>query len=621
MKALRQYVDFLLRCFRLMGEERNLFILLIVLSVLGAATEGLGISLLVPLLQVQGAENAFQSIPLLSRFAQVFSGIPLDERVLWVSGVLFVIIVLRGVLLYSLETLGGIIPLKLQKRFTQDGFLNFIQVEMSFVTATDVGTIQQNIGGWASRVSYMLTQVAHAMWNFTILIAYIALMFVISWRLTLAAIGFVVVISFLLKRFVSGPMRISGQRLSEISVRLSQTIWETIAGIKLVRLLGAEKLMHERFSRQFDDEIAARRHMLMLTAAPGPLLTIAAGCFICAILSFGALTNPDNVSEWISATLLFLFLLMRLLGPVSTLNTIRARIAGEQHAYEMLVKSKAEMIAARQPNGSRNFERLTEAVRFENVSFKYAGGNQPAIRNLSFSIPRGQTVALVGPSGAGKTTIAGLLSRLYDPQAGRIAIDGIDLRDYDARQWRQRIAVVSQDIFIFDDSVANNIAFGRSNISQMEIERAARMAAAHEFISRLPDGYNTILGDRGVRLSGGQQQRIAIARAILANPDLLILDEATSHLDSVTEAAIQNAVDELAANRTLLVIAHRLSTIKRADTIVVLTDGQIVEIGSHAELIKKCGIYYELLQTQKLDLIDDDASAEQPASVTGALSS
>jgi ATP-binding cassette subfamily B protein/subfamily B ATP-binding cassette protein MsbA len=237
-------------------------------------------------------------------------------------------------------------------------------------------------------------------------------------------------------------------------------------------------------------------------------------------------------------------------------------------------------------------------IRFDDVGFEYRAG-LPVLHNISLTVPAGKVVALVGPSGGGKTTLTDLVARFYDPTVGSVRINGIDLRDLRLGSYRNRLAIVPQETFLFDGTVKENIAYGARGASDDAILDAARRANAHEFIERLPEQYDTIIGERGVKLSGGQRQRISIARAILADPDILILDEATSNLDTESEQLIQASLAELLSNRTTFVIAHRLSTVTHADMIVVLHHGRIVELGTHAELLAIDGLYREMVERQR----------------------
>jgi len=240
---------------------------------------------------------------------------------------------------------------------------------------------------------------------------------------------------------------------------------------------------------------------------------------------------------------------------------------------------------------------IVREIRFENVEFEYREG-RPVVRDFDVTVPGGSVVALVGRSGAGKTTVTDLVARFHDPTQGRILVNGSDIRDFRLASYRSLLAIVQQDVFLFDGSARDNIAYGRHNAHAAEIEDAARRANAHEFIEKLPEGYDTFVGERGVKLSGGQQQRLAIARAILANPQILILDEATSNLDTESEQLIQASMAELLAGRTTFVIAHRLSTVRRANLILLMEDGRIVERGTHEELMAARGMYYEMVLRQ-----------------------
>jgi ABC-type multidrug transport system fused ATPase/permease subunit len=381
---------------------------------------------------------------------------------------------------------------------------------------------------------------------------------------------------------------------------------ESLSGMKIIHLAAAEPLMTRVFGETLGEFILQQRKRAVVVASSSPFLTGSAGVFIAMLLLAKAVMNGGESTEWVAPFLMFLFLMFRLLNPVTQINAVRLRIVGEIPSFDRLDNFFAETAARRQKEGSRILERLQTDIVLDHLSFAYKPGDDRVIHDLSTTIRRGEMVAVVGPSGAGKTTLIGLLARLYDPSEGRILVDGHDLRDLQLASWRRRLAVVSQDIFIFNDTVAANIAFGRGEVPLDRIRDAARLAAADEFIEKLPQGYATMLGDRGNRLSGGHQQRIALARAVLADPDLLIMDEATSHLDSFTERAIQQAVETLSKDRTLLVIAHRLSTIRKADRVIVMKDGRIVEEGRHEDLLRQRGLYWEMIEQQDLGLVDED---------------
>jgi len=286
---------------------------------------------------------------------------------------------------------------------------------------------------------------------------------------------------------------------------------------------------------------------------------------------------------------------------ISQLNSLRSGFANTSASVDIVAEFLTRQNKPFMSTGKILYQKLEREIQFHDICFSYPSSDKLVLRNVTLSLPRGTTLALVGGSGAGKSTMAYLLPRFYDPTSGYISLDGVDLRELDLNSLRKVMGIVSQDTFLFNDSVRNNIAYGRVEATDEEIIIAAKRANAYEFITKLAQGFETQIGDRGVMLSGGQRQRLAIARALLQNPDILVLDEATSALDSVSERLVQAALDELSRDRTTLVIAHRLSTIQNADQIAVLEQGTVVEVGKHEELLAKGGYYSRLYSMQFSD--------------------
>lgn len=420
-------------------------------------------------------------------------------------------------------------------------------------------------------------------------------LFYINWQLAI----FVLFLIFLktagtmiLNRRMKETFRIARENMGLVS---SQAM-ESLNAIRLVQSFCNEAVELKKFVAASDKLRRAQQRTFMFEAYLTSsiiffsnltnLVIIAAGSFF---IMLGVMSLGDLVA--------FLMYLMVFIRPIMQLTMLTERyqrgLAGYRRYEELMavapaVADGADAVAAGTIEGR---------VAFEDVNFSY-NGKDPVLRRFSLDIPRGKTVAIVGPTGAGKSSVASLLLRFYDIQSGRITLDGRDIRQYTLSSLRRSIGIVQQDVFLFSDSIRENIAYGRPDATEQEIIEAAKLADAHEFIMKLPDGYDSAIGERGVKLSGGQKQRLAIARVFLKNPPVLILDEATSALDNETERRIQQALQDLSHNRTTLVIAHRLATIRHADSIVVLTKEGICEQGTHGELMERKGLYYELYMSQ-----------------------
>lgn len=420
-------------------------------------------------------------------------------------------------------------------------------------------------------------------------------LFYINWQLAI----FVLFLIFLktagtmiLNRRMKETFRIARENMGLVS---SQAM-ESLNAIRLVQSFCNEAVELKKFVAASDKLRRAQQRTFMFEAYLTSsviffsnltnLVIIAAGSFF---IMLGVMSLGDLVA--------FLMYLMVFIRPIMQLTMLTERyqrgLAGYRRYEELMaiepdVADKPDAVEAGVIEGR---------VAFEDVSFSY-NGKDPVLRRFSLDIPRGKTVAIVGPTGAGKSSVASLLLRFYDIQSGRITLDGRDIRQYTLSSLRRSIGIVQQDVFLFSDSIRENIAYGRPDATEQEIIEAAKLADAHEFIMKLPDGYDSAIGERGVKLSGGQKQRLAVARVFLKNPPVLILDEATSALDNETERKIQQALQDLSHNRTTLVIAHRLATIRHADSIVVLTKDGICEQGTHGELMERKGLYYELYMSQ-----------------------
>jgi subfamily B ATP-binding cassette protein MsbA len=418
--------------------------------------------------------------------------------------------------------------------------------------------------------------------------------FVLDWELSLVAFGAIPATLVPVVRLSKRLRRSSGESATTLG-RISELALEAVAGIRVIQSFGAEAWESRRFADANDVWFKHERRIARVKAFSSPLMEVMAAVGLgAAIWWVGGriLSNQLEPAKFFS----FIAAVMLLYQPVKQLGRQgQTAIVGAVSATRIF-----EIIDAPSSvpdDGTARLEGLRSEVRFEQVRFAY-GANR-VLDGLDLTLRKGELVALVGPSGGGKTTVANLLPRFWDPASGRIAVDGRDIRDFTLASLRARIAVVSQETVLFNDSIRSNIAYGRADVSDAEVERAARVAQAHEFITQLPDGYATIVGERGSGLSGGQRQRIAIARAVLKNAPILILDEATSALDSESEREVQRALDALMAEgsgreRTTLVIAHRLSTIRNADVIAVLVDGRVVEHGPHDALLAAGGEYARL---------------------------
>ena len=514
----------------------------------------------------------------------------------WMPAVIIAVVVVRGsaeyMAAYSINWVGNKLVMDLREAM----FGKLLGLPTPYYDDHASGNLISKLTYDVTQVTAAGTSVLTVMFKDSVsLVGLLIYMLWLNWKLTLLALVMTPLIVGVV-RLISVRLRMSSRSVQQAMGDVTQVLQETIEGHKVVKLFGGQRYEGARFGEQVN---RVRRFMMKQTtaaAASVPIVQLLAGLALAAIVYLATQQSSGNeitVGEFVSFITAMLMLTAPLKRITGVNEPLQRGLAAAESVFDLIDQP------AESDPGRSAIARVDGAIRFDNVSFTYANADRAALQAITLTINPAETVALVGASGGGKTTLANLVPRFYRPTGGRILLDGYDLETLTLASLRANIALVSQDVVLFNDSVAANIAYGvMRDTSEADIVKAAEAAHAMEFIRAMPDGLNTLVGENGVRLSGGQRQRLAIARALLKNAPVLILDEATSALDSESERHVQAALETLMQGRTTMVIAHRLSTIERANRIVVLDRGQIAEIGSHRELLAAGGIYARLYEIQ-----------------------
>jgi len=530
----------------------------------------------------------------------LFAGATPGQAAARVLGLLVAGLVLKNVLAYATKQIQVAIQESLVRDLRVDLFDHLLRLDLDYFQRTRAGQLISSLIIDVDHVKSVVTAaLATFFQNLVIIAVTLAILSQISWRLTVLVLATAPILVLGMRQLLRRLRRHSRARADERGA-ITATVAERVGAIKLIRAYGEESSELARFHRQSQDYRKKVIRTQRFSSLMSPVSEMFGG-FLIILIVFVAMHPSVIGGNPLSPESIVVFLVaaLRVMSPIKKIAEFPAALAvalaSAERVFDVLDQPERE-----RDRPDEREARFTREIRYEDVSFRYGSGPE-VLREVSLTIPKGQVVAIVGPSGAGKTTLVDLLPRFHDPTAGRILIDDVPAVRLTRSSLRKLLGVVGQETILLNDTVHANIAFGTPGATRAAVEQAAAAANADEFIQDLPERYDTMLGERGMRLSGGQRQRIAIARALLRDPPILILDEATSALDPVSERLVQEAIERLMQDRTVLVIAHRLSTVRHADEIVVLDDGRVIERGDHTALYQAGGLYRRLYDLQFRD--------------------
>ena len=588
----------------------------ILLNILSAVFNIFSFSLLAPILKIlfESGSSDYELIPWeqASGFSDVLNNIYYYMSV-WIQQtgpghvLLMLCLIFSGITLVKTSCYFGasavMIPIRtgIVRDMRMQIYDKIISLPIGFFSQERKGDIIARMSGDVQEVENSITSTLDMLIKNPILIVfYLGWLFLMSWKLTLFVIIFAPIVLLVMSAIGRRLKADSAEAQSYWSDTMSQ-VEETLGGLRIIKAFRAEKKMSGRFGRITENMRSKNTQVGVRQSSAHPVSELLGSVMIAIVLWFGAtLILSDHAPIDAPAFMSYIAILYSVIQPIKDLSRAAYGIPkglASMERIDAILDAQNDITEPENPTPLKGFE---GSIVFKDVSFRYADGTRDVLSGIDLEIPKGKTVAIVGASGAGKSTLVDLIPRFYDATQGSISIDGVDVRDASLQDLRALMGNVNQESILFNDTIFNNIAFGVDGATQSQVEAAARIANAHDFIMEKEEGYQTNIGDRGCKLSGGQRQRISIARAILKNPPILILDEATASLDTESERIVQDALDHLMSSRTTIAIAHRLSTIKGADEIIVMDEGRIVERGRHDELIALDGYYRRLHDMQAL---------------------
>lgn len=587
------------RLWRFVAPHKTKLVAVVLLNATAAVADVFSFTLLVPFFNALfGLEQLLPAKGAIGELLNATIGFLLDPEQKMQSLQRVMLLVIGAVTLKNtLVWLSGQVGVKLQEFVVRDLrdalYAHLLRLPLPWFTRNKVGQVISRVLNDTSTAKTVVTElVTRSMWSAAQIVATIAAMFATSWRLSIAAL-FIAPITIGAVQPVLRKLRKGYRNLGNDQGEITSLVQEVVSGVRLVKSYQAETLEEQKFTSRNAAFAKGYVRVGRLALLSGPVIETLGTVTAVAILWYGARLVIQEAVMAPAELMVFLIQVMRLLQPLKQLSQAPAAAQQSLASAERLFDILDAPTERETDRGTHTIATFSESLTFEQVTFAY-DHEARALDAVSFTARKGEVVALVGASGAGKSTLVDLIPRFLEPTTGRILLDGIDTREIRLDALRALTGIVSQDTVLFNDTVRNNVAFGRTDATPAQLEAAARAANALDFITDLPQGWETNLGERGTRLSGGQRQRLAIARALLSDPPILILDEATSALDAESERLVQEAIDRLLVGRTVFVIAHRLATIRHADSILVMDRGRVVEQGTHDALLAAGGVYARL---------------------------